>query len=210
MTTQTGTTVELSALDQDASRLMLTVPAIPFEGPANTPLGHTIGSESIEGATETLPKARSWIVVTQLSGINLVNSFSNGLLTVALPAISEDLKLHRSLLLWPSSAYALTSGTCLLLAGAIADVIGTRAINLTGCFFIAVFILGSGFSQTGIQLVLFRAMQGIGGAFSVTVRHVHHFEVCRERQAKKHWIRKSWSSTAPWILVWTSSRRFIR
>lgn len=112
-------------------------------------------------------KSRSWIIIAQLAGINFVTSFSNGLITVGLPAIAADLALDAGLLVWPSSVYALTSGTCFLLAGSVADVVGPRAVNLTGCFFLAAFIVASGLARTGIELIMFRAMQGIASALVV-------------------------------------------
>lgn len=111
--------------------------------------------------------SRSWIVITQLAGINFITSFSNGLLTVGLPAMAADLSLDGSLLVWPASVYALTSGTCLLLAGAVADVVGPRPVNLTGGFLLAVLIVACGLARTGIELIMFRAMQGIASALVV-------------------------------------------
>ena len=67
-----------------------------------------------------------------------------------------QLELHTNYL-----SYSLTSGSCLLLAGAVADVVGSRPIYLMGCFLTGCFVLGCGLAQTGIQLIMFRAMQGI-------------------------------------------------
>jgi len=58
----------------------------------------------------------------------------------------------------------LTSGSCLLLAGSIADVIGSRVVNLTGILLNGIFILACGLPRTGIQMILFRAIQGIAMA----------------------------------------------
>jgi MFS family permease len=52
----------------------------------------------------------------------------------------------------------------LLLAGSIADAVGSRPVYLVGTLFLGVFVLASGLAQTGIQLIMFRAMQGIGTA----------------------------------------------
>lgn len=60
--------------------------------------------------------------------------------------------------------YSLTSGSCLLIAGAVADVVGSRPIFLTGCFLIACFVLSCGLARTGIELTVFRAMQGVAVA----------------------------------------------
>ena len=59
---------------------------------------------------------------------------------------------------------SLASGCTLLLAGSIADVIGSRTINILGTFVLGIFILASGLAKTGIELILFRAIQGIGVA----------------------------------------------
>ena len=52
----------------------------------------------------------------------------------------------------------------MLLAGAIADLVGSRTINLAGTFVLGVFILASGFARTVIQLITFRVLQGLGVA----------------------------------------------
>lgn len=127
------------------------------------------GDASVSGSTveDPLPTGRYWLVIAQLAGMNFVNSFSNGLLTVSLPATAENLGLQEGLLVWPASAFFLTSGTLLLLAGSITDVVGPRSINLTGGFFTACFMLACGLSRSGIELIIFRAMQGIANALVV-------------------------------------------
>lgn len=165
----TTTTIELDTLDRDGSKPISEDPAIALVGPANASIGvanFTTGTHATDPAAQTLPKGRSWIVIIQLAGINFITSFTNGLITVALPAIAMDLNLAQNLLLWPSSAFALTSGSCLLLAGSFADVVGSRSVNLVGCFFVAAFTLVCGFPQTGIELIMFRAFQGIASALT--------------------------------------------
>lgn len=56
---------------------------------------------------------------------------------------------------------SLTTGSVLLIAGSIADVLGNRLINLVGCFFVGCFMIAFGVARTGIELILFRAFQGI-------------------------------------------------
>lgn len=96
-----------------------------------------------------------------MAGVTTVSSMSTGILTVALPKMAEELHLAQSLLLWPSSVYALTCGCSLLLVGSIADLFGSRNIFLFGCFFLALFTAACGLAQTGLQLIGFRALQGI-------------------------------------------------
>ncbi|PCG99259.1 Major facilitator superfamily domain, general substrate transporter [Penicillium occitanis (nom. inval.)] len=100
-------------------------------------------------------------IVLAVSGISFLGSFTTGLVTIGIPQTAVDIGLSEDLILWPSSVYSLASGSCLLLAGSIADVVGNRIVNLIGCFLVGCFVTACGLSQTGIQLIMFRAMQGV-------------------------------------------------
>jgi MFS family permease len=102
--------------------------------------------------------------VVQLASINLLSSFTNGVITVGLPTIARDISLARELYLWPISVFGLTCGSMLLMAGSITDVVGARRVELVGCFMLGVFSLACGLAATGIQLTLFRAFQGVAMA----------------------------------------------
>ncbi|KAK4062440.1 hypothetical protein Trihar35433_9261 [Trichoderma harzianum] len=112
-------------------------------------------------------KARATFVVAQLLGLNLFSSFSNGVVVVGLPAMAASLHIDEGLLVWPTSVFYLTAGSCLLLAGSITDVIGTKTMSLIGAFAAAVSAMACGLAQTGGQLIAFRALQGITNAIIV-------------------------------------------
>ncbi|KXH63585.1 hypothetical protein CSAL01_09451 [Colletotrichum salicis] len=78
--------------------------------------------------------------------------------------MQHNLGLDEGLLVWPSSSYFLMAGSCLLLAGSIADVVGNKRVNLTGSFFSAIFAMACGLAQTGGQMIAFRALQGVAYA----------------------------------------------
>ena len=63
---------------------------------------------------------------------------------------------------WVFSAYLLTSTACVPIWGRLSDLYGRRRIYLTG---VAIFLVGSmlsGAATTMVQLILWRALQGIG------------------------------------------------
>ena len=105
--------------------------------------------------------ARANLIIFQLTVVNFLTSLTTGLIVVGLPQIAADIKLAEHLYLWPSSVFGLTAGAALLPTGAIADVLGPRSIELVGVTLLGVFTLGCGFASTGIQLVMFRAFQGL-------------------------------------------------
>ncbi|ORY10317.1 major facilitator superfamily domain-containing protein [Clohesyomyces aquaticus] len=112
----------------------------------------------------TVSTLRLALIILQPSIINFLGSFTNGTITVGLPAIARSIDLPRSLYLWPSSVYGLTSGAMLLLAGSVADIVGARLVDIIGIFQLGACTLACGLSQTGVQLVVFRALQGIAMA----------------------------------------------
>lgn len=165
MATTTALEVEVLELDTTSQPKNTTL----LEGPALASLSTAIPASSIrhrEPTTQILPRGRSLIVIVQLAGINFITSFGNGLIAIGLPTIAAELHLAPNLLVWPTAAYALTSGSLLLLAGSFADVVGSRSVNLVGCFFVALFALLSGFSRSGIELIMFRALQGVASSLT--------------------------------------------
>jgi EmrB/QacA subfamily drug resistance transporter len=86
------------------------------------------------------------------------------IVVVALPSIRADLHTSLSDEQWTVDAYALSLAALLLPTGSLADILGRRRIFAVG---LACFTIGSllcGIAGSGIELVIFRALQGIGGA----------------------------------------------
>ncbi|XPS97199.1 hypothetical protein M3J09_006437 [Ascochyta lentis] len=129
-------------------------------------LGASQADGNLESESSSLSKPKTSTLQTFLaiftpSFVGFLSSLTNGVITIGLPEIARSLSLDRSLYLWPSSVYGLTSGACLLVAGSIADIVGARPVELLGITLIGAFTLACGFSATGEQLVVFRALQGV-------------------------------------------------
>ena len=86
------------------------------------------------------------------------------IVNVALPDIQQDLGFSASGLQWVVSAYTLLFGGFLLLGGRAADLIGRRRLFIAGLALFGVTSLLAGLAQNPEQLVLLRAVQGLGGA----------------------------------------------
>jgi MFS family permease len=149
---------------QQPSKTTIRTPSIQqsrtsFESPSNS------GNSDTESSSNDERKKRSnleiFLTIFTPSFVSFLTSFTNGVITVGLPIIARSIALERSLYLWPSSVYGLTSGAALLIAGSIADIVGARTVELVGITLLGVFSLACGFAQTGAQLVAFRALQGV-------------------------------------------------
>lgn len=87
------------------------------------------------------------------------------IVNVALPAIKETLGFTtESQLQWVVTAYALVFGGFLLLGGRLADLFGRRKMFIAGVGIFSVASLLGGIAQDPTQLILFRGLQGLGGA----------------------------------------------
>ncbi len=86
------------------------------------------------------------------------------IVNVALPAIQHDLRATLSGLQWILDAYTLVVASLLMLAGSLSDRFGRRRVFQIG---LLLFIAGSvlcSLAQSILQLVVFRAMQGLGAS----------------------------------------------
>ena len=88
-------------------------------------------------------------------------------MVVGLPAIASTLDLEAALLLWPTSVFYLTAGSCLMLAGSIADVVGTRPMTLAANVLLIASALACGLARTGGEIIAFRGLQGVSSAMAV-------------------------------------------
>ncbi|KAI4728787.1 MFS general substrate transporter [Aureobasidium sp. EXF-10728] len=166
MATETITLVGLQTLGCDQSRGTDHVLVSPQENP--TPANHALQDAATDDSpTGVLTRNRAVIVIAQLIGLQLFTSFCNGILVVGLPTIASSLHLDASLLIWPTSAFYLTAGSCLMLAGSVTDVIGTRPLILTANMLLVATALGCGLARTGGELVAFRGLQGVCNAMAI-------------------------------------------
>jgi EmrB/QacA subfamily drug resistance transporter len=100
------------------------------------------------------------IMLAVMSGM-LLAALDQTIVSTALPRIVADLHGLNSLS-WVVTAYLLTSTISVPIAGKLSDIYGRKKLILIGIF---VFVIGSalsGLSQNMVQLIGFRALQGIG------------------------------------------------
>lgn len=120
------------------------------------------GSAGPQGA----PSARHWILAATILGSSLA-FIDASTVNVALPALQESLGATVIEIQWVVNAYTLFLASLILLGGSLGDHYGRTRVFTFG---VVVFTLASvwcGLSPTAEQLILARALQGIGGALLV-------------------------------------------
>jgi EmrB/QacA subfamily drug resistance transporter len=85
---------------------------------------------------------------------------------IALPGIAHGLQMSATGLSWVLNAYSLTFGGLLLLGGRAGDILGRRRMFLAGIALFTFASLAGGLATTGSELLIARALQGVGAAFA--------------------------------------------
>src|SRR3954447_14906293 len=117
----------------------------------------------------TLDSRTRWLALVVLCLGTLMIVLDSTIVNVALPSIADDLGFSQDSLAWVVNAYLLTFGGFLLLGGRLGDLFGQRRLFVGGITFFTVASLACGLSQTQGELVVARAVQGVGGAVASAV-----------------------------------------
>lgn len=112
--------------------------------------------------TQTAP----WILAATILGSGMV--FVDGtVVNVALPALQRNLNATLAEAQWIIESYALFLAALLLAAGAAGDRYGRRRVFSIGTLIFALASIWCGLARSPLELIIARAVQGIGGALLV-------------------------------------------
>src|SRR5882757_8640851 len=107
-----------------------------------------------------------WLMVATILASSM--AFIDGTaLNVVLPALQKNLQASGADLFWILNAYLLMLASLILIGGSLGDKLGRKKIFMAGIF---IFICGSalcGISPGVTYLIIFRIIQGIGGALMI-------------------------------------------
>jgi EmrB/QacA subfamily drug resistance transporter len=105
-----------------------------------------------------------WALSCTSLGMLLVAT-NSGTLIIALPDLERALGTSLLELVWVILAYMISSTVLVLTAGRLSDLFGRKPAFVGAFLVFALASLGAGFAADGTQLILWRVLQGIGGAF---------------------------------------------
>ncbi|GGJ54331.1 MDR family MFS transporter [Deinococcus roseus] len=103
--------------------------------------------------------------------------------STATPEIIKELNFKTSWITWLTTAYLVTSTATLPIWGKLSDLYGRRRIIMTGVVLFTLASMLCGLAQDPTQLVLYRALQGLGSAaiFSTAFAVVGDIFTAQER-----------------------------
>jgi EmrB/QacA subfamily drug resistance transporter len=105
-----------------------------------------------------------WALSCTSLGMLLVAT-NSGTLIIALPDLERALGTSLLTLVWVILAYMISSTVLVLTAGRLSDLFGRKTAFVSAFLIFGAASLGAGFAADGTQLIIWRVLQGIGGAF---------------------------------------------
>lgn len=118
---------------------------------------------------EEQPLQRRGLLIVGLMIAMLFGALDQTIVGTAMPRIVGELG-GLGLMAWLTTAYMLTSTVVVPIAGKLADLIGRKVVYVTG---LVIFIGASalcGMAQGMTELIVFRALQGVGGGIMMRWR----------------------------------------
>ncbi|WP_107428586.1 MFS transporter, partial [Streptomyces kebangsaanensis] len=126
-----------------------------------------MGSVSVDTSPAPAPpRLRPGLSFALLGAVQITLIATITVITVALPAIQRDLRLTDTDLVFATSAYSLSFGGLLVLGGRLADLLGHRAVFVTGVAVFGAASLTAAAAATLWVLVAARFAQGVGAALA--------------------------------------------
>lgn len=111
--------------------------------------------------------SRPWVALAFLCVAALILAIDDGVLNLALPAISNEFQASIGELQWAINAYLLSFGALLLVMGTLGDRFGRKRMFCLGLILFVISSLAAALSVSMGMLIACRALMGIGGAITL-------------------------------------------
>ncbi|KAK4215687.1 major facilitator superfamily transporter [Rhypophila decipiens] len=131
-----------------------------------------------------LPKARFLMLGTGIGTGLFLAMLDASIVSTSLYSISAEFPGSLETINWVGLAYTLAFLSCAVLFARISDVIGRKAAFLSAYFIFIAFSVGCGFARSLNQLIVLRALQGIGGSGLYSIAIIIFPEVATNEQKK--------------------------
>ncbi|QOR66918.1 MFS transporter [Cytobacillus suaedae] len=117
---------------------------------------------------ETLDNKQKLLIMIAVMAVLLFSALNMTIVGTALPKIVSAIG-GMEYFDWVFTIYMLTSSITAILVGKLSDIYGRKIFILIGIVIFSIGSLLSGFSDTILQLILYRGIQGFGGGMLMSV-----------------------------------------
>ncbi|HEV7713318.1 MAG TPA: MFS transporter, partial [Asanoa sp.] len=115
-------------------------------------------------STEERQGASPWLVLVTLCLGFFMILLDTTIVNIAIPDMSTSLDASLDQILWIINAYVLVYAVLLITAGRLGDLFGPKRLFIIGLVVFTAASAACGLATNPEQLIIFRIVQGIGGA----------------------------------------------
>jgi EmrB/QacA subfamily drug resistance transporter len=121
---------------------------------------------SVRTTPDSVRCNKAWVLAATILGSSM--AFIDGsVVNVALPALEKNLETSVALIQWVINSYTLSLAALILIGGAAGDRFGRRRIFVSGIAIFASASIWCGLAPNVTQLIVARAIQGVGAALLI-------------------------------------------
>jgi len=110
-----------------------------------------------------------WLVLLTVDIGTFMATLDGSIVNITYPRLTEVFKVEPSIILWVNVVYLLVSVGLMLALGKVGDIFGRKRIYILGFAIFTAGLIFCSVSQNIIQLILARAVQGIGAAMMLAL-----------------------------------------
>jgi len=111
-----------------------------------------------------MDQSRKWWILSVTSLGSLLSALNFSTLIIALPDLLKGLQASLLQAMWVMLSYMVAQTVMVLMAGSLADRFGRKRLYIAGMLLFTVVSLVAGFATNAPVLIIFRILQGVGGA----------------------------------------------
>src|SRR3954463_16467812 len=128
-------------------------------------------------ATLTLDKVEHGVLTVAIMMAVLLQVLDTTIANVALPHMMASMSATRETINWVLTSYIVASAIAIPITGWLADRVGRKQLFVWSVIAFTVASVACAVAQSLTQMVLFRAFQGVAGAFIVPLAQATLFDI---------------------------------
>jgi EmrB/QacA subfamily drug resistance transporter len=118
---------------------------------------------------ETKGVSHKWSALVTVSIGSFMASMDNVICSISFPRLTAVFQTEPSVVMWVTVAYLMVSTAIMIIIGRLGDLFGRKRIFILGLTIFTIGLLLCSLSQSIIQLILSRIVQGVGGGIILAV-----------------------------------------
>lgn len=108
--------------------------------------------------------AYKWLALLTVSIGSFMATLDNSIINISFPRLVSVFETEPSVVLWVTVAYLLASTGLMLIIGMTGDIFGRKRVYVLGVVLFSIGLILCSLSQSILQLILARVLQGMGAA----------------------------------------------